>query len=47
MLAYPHERFAVEVTLTPAMVAAYAAAAGETNPVHTTRRLPPRRATDA
>ena len=25
MLAYPHERFAVEVTLTPAMVAAYAA----------------------
>src|SRR5215468_3929942 len=34
MLAYPHERFAVEVTLTPAMVAAYAAAAGDTNPVH-------------
>src|SRR5262245_39857734 len=33
MLAYPHERFAVEVTLTPAMVAAYAAA-GDTNPVH-------------
>jgi acyl dehydratase len=34
MLAYPHERFAVEVTLTPAMVATYAAAAGDTNPVH-------------
>ena len=34
MLAYPHERFAVEVTLTPAMVAAYTAAAGDTNPVH-------------
>ena len=33
MLAYPHERFAVEVTVTPAMVAAYAAA-GDTNPVH-------------
>ena len=33
MLAYPHERFAGEVTLTPAMVAAYAAA-GDTNPVH-------------
>src|SRR3954453_7518207 len=33
MLAYPHERYAVEVTLTPAMVAAYAAA-GDTNPVH-------------
>ena len=34
MLAYPYERFAVEVTFTPAMVAAYAAAAGDTNPVH-------------
>ena len=33
MRAYRHARFAVEVTLTPAMVAAYAAA-GDTNPVH-------------
>jgi acyl dehydratase len=32
--AYPHERFSAEVTLTPAMVAAYAEAAGDTNPVH-------------
>ena len=34
MQAYPHERFSAEVTLTPAMVAAYAEAAGDTNPVH-------------
>jgi 3-hydroxybutyryl-CoA dehydratase len=34
MKAYPHERFSTEVTLTPAMVAAYADAAGDTNPVH-------------
>ena len=32
--AYPRERFSAEVTLTPAMVAAYAEAAGDTNPVH-------------
>jgi 3-hydroxybutyryl-CoA dehydratase len=32
--AYPRERFSVEITLTPAMVAAYAHAAGDTNPVH-------------
>jgi acyl dehydratase len=34
MRAYPKERFSAEVTLTPAMVAAYAEAAGDTNPVH-------------
>jgi 3-hydroxybutyryl-CoA dehydratase len=34
MRAYPKERFSSEVTLTPAMVAAYAEAAGDTNPVH-------------
>ncbi len=32
--ARPYERFSSEVTLTPAMVAAYAQAAGDTNPVH-------------
>ena len=32
--AQPYERFSSEVTLTPAMVAAYAHAAGDTNPVH-------------
>jgi acyl dehydratase len=32
--AYPRERFSTEITLTPAMVAAYAKAAGDTNPVH-------------
>jgi 3-hydroxybutyryl-CoA dehydratase len=32
--AYPRERFSTEVTLTPATVAAYAEAAGDTNPVH-------------
>ena len=34
MRAYPRERFSAEVTLTPAVVAAYAQAAGDTNPVH-------------
>ena len=34
MRAYPRERFSAEVTLTPAMVAGYAQAAGDTNPVH-------------
>jgi 3-hydroxybutyryl-CoA dehydratase len=32
--AYPRERFSNEITLTPALVAAYAQAAGDTNPVH-------------
>src|SRR5215468_13618 len=32
--AYPRERFSSEVQLTPTMVAAYAHAAGDTNPVH-------------
>ena len=34
MKAYPRERFHTEITLTPALVAAYAQAAGDTNPVH-------------
>jgi acyl dehydratase len=34
MKAFPRERFSSDVTLTPAMVAAYASAAGDTNPVH-------------
>jgi 3-hydroxybutyryl-CoA dehydratase len=34
MLASPKERFHTDVTLTPAMVAAYAKAAGDNNPVH-------------
>ena len=34
MKAYPRERFSIEITLTPALVAAYAQAAGDTNPVH-------------
>ncbi|MBM3223444.1 MAG: protein dehydratase [Candidatus Tectomicrobia bacterium] len=34
MKPYPHERFSSEVTLTPAIVAAYAEAAGDTNPIH-------------
>jgi 3-hydroxybutyryl-CoA dehydratase len=34
MRAYPRERFSSEVRLTPATVAAYAHAAGDTNPVH-------------
>jgi acyl dehydratase len=32
--AYPREYFSTVVTLTPASVAAYAEAAGDTNPVH-------------
>lgn len=32
--AYPRERFSSEVTLTPAVVGAYAHAAGDDNPVH-------------
>jgi len=34
MRAFPRERFSSEVTLTPAMVGAYARAAGDDNPVH-------------
>jgi acyl dehydratase len=34
MRAFPKERFASDVTLTPAMVSTYASAAGDTNPVH-------------
>ncbi|MGD0359463.1 MAG: MaoC family dehydratase [Bryobacteraceae bacterium] len=34
MRAFPKERFSSDVTLTPAVVAAYANAAGDTNPVH-------------
>src|SRR5215813_7544115 len=34
MRAVPRERFSSEVTLTPAMVGAYARAAGDDNPVH-------------
>jgi len=34
MKAFPRERFSSDVSLTPAMVAAYASAAGDTNPVH-------------
>ncbi len=34
MLAHPHERFSSEVTLTPKVVADYASAVGDTNPVH-------------
>jgi 3-hydroxybutyryl-CoA dehydratase len=34
MKAYPHERFSSEVTLTPALVSAYATAAGDFNPIH-------------
>ncbi len=34
MRAYTRERFASEVTLTPAMVAAFARAAGDDNPIH-------------
>jgi 3-hydroxybutyryl-CoA dehydratase len=32
--AYPKERFSAEIMLTPELVAAYAQAAGDTNPVH-------------
>jgi 3-hydroxybutyryl-CoA dehydratase len=34
MRVQPHERFSSEVTLTPAMVAEYAHAVGDTNPIH-------------
>ena len=34
MRAQPRERFSSEITLTPAMVAEYAYAVGDTNPVH-------------
>ena len=34
MRAHPKERFASEVTLTPAIVAAFAKAAGDNNPIH-------------
>lgn len=34
MRAYPHERFSSAVKLSPGVVAAYAEAAGDTNPVH-------------
>lgn len=34
MRVQPCERFASEITLTPAMVAAYADAVGDTNPIH-------------
>jgi 3-hydroxybutyryl-CoA dehydratase len=34
MKAFARERFSTEITLTPALVAAYAHAAGDTNPVH-------------
>ena len=34
MKTYPRERFSSQVTLTPALVAAYARAAGDDNPVH-------------
>jgi 3-hydroxybutyryl-CoA dehydratase len=34
MRAYPRERFSSEVTLSPAIVAAFATAAGDNNPIH-------------
>jgi 3-hydroxybutyryl-CoA dehydratase len=34
MKAFPRERFVSNVTLTPAIVSAYASAVGDTNPVH-------------
>lgn len=34
MKTYPRERFSSQVTLTPALVGAYARAAGDDNPVH-------------
>lgn len=34
MRAYPRERFSSEVALTPAMVVAFANAAGDNNPIH-------------
>jgi acyl dehydratase len=35
MRAEPHERFSSEMTLTPDMVARFAQAAGDRNPIHT------------
>jgi len=32
--AFPRERFSTKVSLTPALVAAFAEASGDTNPVH-------------
>jgi 3-hydroxybutyryl-CoA dehydratase len=34
MKAFPRERFSAEVALSPAMVAAFATAAGDDNPIH-------------
>jgi 3-hydroxybutyryl-CoA dehydratase len=34
MHAFPHERFSTEVKLSPAEIARYATAVGDTNPVH-------------
>ena len=34
MRAFPRERFSSTITLTPALVSAYADGAGDTNPVH-------------
>lgn len=34
MRAYPRERFSSEITLSPAMVAEFANAAGDNNPIH-------------
>ena len=34
MRAYPRERFSSELTLTPEVVAAFANAAGDNNPIH-------------
>jgi acyl dehydratase len=34
MRPFPRERFSSEITLTPAIVASYAASVGDTNPVH-------------
>jgi acyl dehydratase len=34
MRVEPHERFTLEVTLTPAMVAEYVHGVGDTNPIH-------------
>ena len=34
MKVYPRERFSSELTLTPAIVSAYAHAAGDANPIH-------------
>ena len=34
MRAQPHQRFSSEITLKPAMVAEYANAVGDTNPIH-------------